>query len=102
MKLEEERATISTLKVATTMNRAPVELDQTKQGRLSRMDAIQLKEMAEEQDRRRELRMLRIDSALKRIENCEFGFCVRFKGVIETKRLKFDPSSPVCIQCAQD
>ena len=73
-RLKDARDELLVLETLTKDGRKPVELDQTQQGRLSRMDAIQLKEMAEEQDRRRELRMLRIDSALKRIENGEFGF----------------------------
>lgn len=42
-------------------NSAPVELDQTTQGRLSRMDAIQQQEMALATKRRREQLLIQIE-----------------------------------------
>ena len=45
----------------TAESRAPVQLDQTRQGRLSRMDAIQQQAMATETDRRRHQELTRID-----------------------------------------
>jgi DnaK suppressor protein len=47
---------------------APVELDQTRVGRLSRMDALQGQAMAQETARRRDQEVARIDAALKRVE----------------------------------
>ena len=48
-------------------NSRPVELDQTKVGRLSRMDAMQSQAMAKETQRRRKNDITRIDAAIKRI-----------------------------------
>ena len=45
--------------------RQPVELDQTRVGRLSRMDALQGQAMAQETARRRDNEVVRIDAALK-------------------------------------
>ena len=78
-----------------------VELDQTKIGRLSRMDAIQLHAMEEETERRRDAEIQRIDAALKRIDDGEYGYCTACGDPITLKRLEFDPSTPLCIDCAR-
>ena len=77
-----------------------VELDQTKVGRLSRMDALQAQAMSVETNRRRELELQRIETALLRLENEEYGYCVRCEEEILIERLKVDPATPVCIECA--
>jgi DnaK suppressor protein len=79
-----------------------VELDQTTQGRLSRMDALQGQAMAQEVARRREVEIRQIDAALTRIEEGEYGYCVSCGEEIQAKRLDFDPSVPTCIDCARD
>ena len=79
----------------------PVELDQARVGRLSRMDALQAQEMAAATERRRQLELERIDAALERIASGDFGFCVRCGEDIGLKRLEFDPTTPLCITCAQ-
>ena len=78
-----------------------VELDQTKIGRVSRMDAIQLHAMEEETERRRDVEIQRIDAALKRIDDGEYGYCTACGDPITLKRLEFDPSTPLCIDCAR-
>ena len=100
-RLEAERERSVEHQKNTIKERKPVELDQAKQGRLSRMDAMQLQEMAVEQDRRRQIKLARIDAALLRIERGEFGCCVRCGDLIEFKRLDIDPSIPSCYQCAR-
>ncbi|GBE41440.1 RNA polymerase-binding transcription factor DksA [bacterium BMS3Bbin09] len=77
-----------------------VELDQSSVGRLSRMDAMQAQAMSKESNRRREIKMKRIESALQRIENDEFGYCLSCEEEIAPKRLEFDPSALLCIECA--
>ncbi|MDH5723083.1 MAG: TraR/DksA C4-type zinc finger protein [Alphaproteobacteria bacterium] len=78
----------------------PVELDQTTQGRVSRIDAIQQQEMILAAQRRREQRLLMIDSALKRIESGDFGYCISCDEDIPEKRLALDPATLKCISCA--
>ncbi len=79
---------------------AVVELDQTKVGRLSRMDAMQAQAMAQASGQRRE-RMLRgIDAALKRLDEGDFGYCQECGEDINPKRLEFDPTALLCIDCA--
>jgi len=56
--------------------------------------------MALETARRREIELKRIESALKRVETGEYGDCLTCGDEIAKKRLQFDPSTPVCIDCA--
>ncbi|MEM7404549.1 MAG: TraR/DksA C4-type zinc finger protein [Pseudomonadota bacterium] len=79
---------------------ATVELDQTRVGRLSRMDALQAQAMARESNRRREVELKRIDSALARLDAGDYGFCLRCDEPIAAARLEFDPSVPLCVRCA--
>lgn len=75
-----------------------VELDQSKVGRLSRMDALQAQEMAKENERRRLLQLRRIKAALERLETGEYGYCVNTGEPIDKKRLELDPAAPTAIE----
>jgi DnaK suppressor protein len=79
----------------------PVELDQQRMGRLSRMDALQGHEMARAAERRRETEIRKIDGALARLDSDEYGWCVRCGEEIAAERLRLDPAVPVCIDCAK-
>jgi DnaK suppressor protein len=99
-KLEERRADLLKTSKSTSEDRAPVELDQAMQGRLSRMDALQQREMALATQRRRDLELARIDSALKRFDSEVYGYCVSCDEEIAPGRLNADPSEPLCVECA--
>ena len=77
-----------------------VSLDQTRVGRLSRMDALQQQAMAKESDRRRVLELKRIDTALSRIESGDYGLCLRCDTWISRARLQIDPAATLCVDCA--
>lgn len=79
-----------------------VELDQTRQGRLSRMDALQQQAMAAETQRRRALELKRIHVALQRINDGEYGYCLSCGGDIVPARLKVDPAATQCVACAEN
>ena len=79
---------------------AVVELDQTKVGRLSRMDAMQAQAMAKASNQRREATLKKIGAALQRLDDGEFGFCLACDELINPKRLEFDPTATLCIDCA--
>ena len=79
---------------------AVVELDQTKVGRLSRMDAMQAQAMAQASNQRREATLKKIDAALQRLDDDEFGLCLSCDEPINPKRLEFDPTATLCIDCA--
>jgi len=81
--------------------RAAVELDQTRIGRLSRMDALQVQAMSVETERRRKIELHRIEAALARIEDGDYGYCLACGAEIVAKRLALDPATPVCIDCAE-
>ena len=79
---------------------ATVELDQTRVGRLSRMDSLQMQAMAVESERRRQLELRRIVQALRRIDSEDDGYCLDCDELINEKRLSFDPATLYCIDCA--
>jgi len=78
-----------------------VELDQSRVGRLSRMDALQLQEMAKASGTRRIESLRKIDLALKRIDLDDYGYCQTCGEEIHRKRLEFDPTASQCIDCAE-
>jgi DnaK suppressor protein len=80
----------------------PVELDQARVGRLSRMDAMQAQAMSVEARRRREIKLKQIESALLRLAHNEFGDCIRCGLAIDEKRVEFDPSVLLCVSCATE
>jgi RNA polymerase-binding transcription factor len=80
--------------------RKPVELDQQSVGRLSRMDAMQQQQMADAEARRRKSDIARIDAALKRLDEDEFGWCLTCGEEIAAKRLEIDPMATQCVSCA--
>ena len=82
-------------------DRKPVTLDQQSVGRLSRMDAMQMQAMAQASEKRRRQEVSRIESAIKRIDEGEYGYCVTCGDDISEKRLKADPTIPTCINCAR-
>lgn len=78
-----------------------VELDQTRMGRLTRMDALQAQEISKESRRRRQDIRNRIVPALRRIETGEYGYCADCEEEIAARRLAFDPTCLLCIHCAE-
>ena len=95
------REEVEKLSEVTEEARKPVQLDQTTVGRLSRMDALQTQAMQLETERRRTVEIQRIDAALKRMDEGEFGYCVSCGINIELKRLENDPTTPTCFDCAE-
>jgi len=79
----------------------PVELDQARVGRLSRMDAMQGQQMAREAARRRQYRLQMIEGALRRMDAGDYGYCTQCGEEIDIRRLEFDPANPRCIKCAE-
>lgn len=79
-----------------------VELDQTRQGRLSRMDAMQQQAMAQASAQRAKARLRAVAAALKRLEAGEYGECQDCGESIAAKRLQFDPCATLCIACAEN
>lgn len=81
--------------------RAPVTLDQDSVGRLSRIDAMQIQAMALAQARRRKAERGGIDEALRRMDEGEYGYCLKCGDDIAPARLEHSPAVATCIECAR-
>ena len=99
--LHQLREELQELDIASREASAPVELDQSKVGRLSRMDAMQGQQMAIESARRRQEQLRQIDAALSRIESGDFGYCSVCDEEIDSRRLELNPMVTRCIGCAE-
>lgn len=100
-KLLDERKLLLEDEAKTQDDRKAVELDQTKVGRLSRMDALQVQAMAVKTERRRVVELERIIAALKRMDDGDYGYCIACDADIPVKRLELDPATPLCVKCAE-
>lgn len=80
--------------------RATVELDQTRNGRLTRMDALQQQAMEDAKARRRTAEQAAIDAALIRLDNGDYGYCTMCDEEIAPARLAHDPAVATCVNCA--
>ena len=78
-----------------------VELDQQAIGRLSRMDALQNQAMANANHARRQAERARLNAALIRMNEGEFGYCDSCGDVIKLERLHLDPAAMICVECAK-
>jgi DnaK suppressor protein len=78
-----------------------VELDQSRVGRLSRMDALQNQAISRETGQRRRQALRQVESALLRIDRGEFGDCLHCGEPINPRRLEADPTALLCIDCAE-
>jgi DnaK suppressor protein len=100
-KLREQQAELKARDKQGASWRGPVELDQQSVGRLSRMDAMQQQEMAQAEARRRTSDLARIEMALNRIAEGEYGWCGECGEPIAYGRLEIDPAAHLCISCAR-
>ena len=99
--LEERRAQLEETARTNDDATAVVELDQARIGRLSRMDAMQSQAMSVEIKRRNERELKSIAAALERLDNDEYGECLRCGEEISDARLRANPVATVCIECAE-
>ena len=97
--IEDRIAEIDVLSKSATGARSTVELDQQSVGRLSRQDALQQQAMAVAQEKRRAGEMIRLQKALVRIDENEFGYCENCGEQIPEKRLEIDPTTEICVDC---
>ena len=77
----------------------PIELDQPAVGRVSRIDAIQQQKMLEANRESQRIRLQLTKSALRRIDEGEFGECQQCGEDIGVDRLRARPESLYCIEC---
>jgi DnaK suppressor protein len=99
-KLIEMREELERIAATGDASVAVVELDQSKVGRLSRMDAMQAQAMAQASEKRRKEKLREIAAALKRIDEGDYGTCENCGEPINPRRLEADPTARLCIECA--
>lgn len=76
----------------------PVSLEQPI-GRLSRMDAMQQQSMVQANRRTARNRLKRVEAALRRCEDDDYGLCLACEEEIGYARLKAQPETLLCIDC---
>ncbi|RMG77867.1 MAG: TraR/DksA family transcriptional regulator [Bacteroidetes bacterium] len=69
-------------------------------GRVSRMDAINNKSVAEAGLRSAQKKLAALQQALTKIDSPNFGICSRCGRPIQPARLLFMPQSTCCVRCA--
>lgn len=70
-------------------------------GRISRMDAINNKSVAEAALRQAEGKLSKLKYMLTQVGNKEFGLCAKCKRPIPVGRMLLMPQSRHCVNCAQ-
>jgi DnaK suppressor protein len=95
---EAVEATLASLEDA----RRPVALDQTLQGRLSRMDALGQQQIARSSEGHLRTELARIKAALERHVSGRYGACCRCRLPVEPSRLNADPAAPLCLSCIDE
>jgi len=69
-------------------------------GRITRMDAINNKSVAEASLRATKRKLGKLQHALSKIEHPDFGICGVCKRPIQPKRIMLMPESSRCVRCA--
>jgi DnaK suppressor protein len=70
-------------------------------GRISRMDAINNKSVNDAALRKAELKLSNLQIALGKIDDADFGICIRCKNPIPMGRIFLLPQAITCVNCAQ-
>jgi len=99
IKLTSKQRELVILEAESKEGRDTVELDQTRVGRLSRIDAMQSQAMNNAIGLRRKQELARINAAFSRLDDSEFGYCLKCGDEIPDQRLELDPTALYCIDC---
>lgn len=99
-RLHEKQQELEELSSISAESRDPVALDQQSVGRLSRMDAMQQQAMSKATEAARARDLLRVEAALRRLRDGEYGYCEECGEEIPDGRLKIDPMAERCVGCA--
>lgn len=79
-----------------------VTLDQTRVGRLSRMDALAGQALAQAAQLRRGATLKALEAALARFKSGQFGSCLSCDEAIALARLWQNPAVTLCLSCAAE
>ena len=99
-KIEEEISKTTQLINDYREQSKPVSLDNSI-GRISRMDAINNKSIAESALRQAEGKLSKLNQALDNIGKPGFGLCIKCKQPIPLGRILLMPESNKCVNCAR-
>jgi DnaK suppressor protein len=77
----------------------PVELDQSRVGRLSRMDELQNQSLTRNLHEREEIRLTLVRNALSRMDEGTYGLCAACESEIPYERLLIFPEAVECGGC---
>ena len=99
-RLIERKAELNQLSSSSAEVRKAVDLDQSRVGRLSRMDALQMQAMERAVEQNRTLERQRIEHAIRLMETGDYGECIRCGELIGRSRIYLDPSLIICVDCA--
>ena len=99
-RLLERRAELEGTAGTTDEAAAVVKLDQSRMGRLSRMDALQSQALSVEMRRRNAGELAAIGAALERMGDGSYGLCLRCEEEIGLPRLRAKAVATLCIECA--
>jgi len=100
VRLTELAESLETLERASKIAAETVTLDQSKVGRLSRMDALQGQAMAVATAGRRRQELVEIRKALERLTLGNFGECTECQEPIDPRRVSHNPAVALCLACA--
>jgi len=70
-------------------------------GRVSRMDAINNKSVAEASLRQAENKLKNLHRVVSKLDGDDFGICLKCKNQIPLGRILIRPQSLLCVNCAQ-
>ena len=70
-------------------------------GRVSRMDAINNRSVNEASLRQAETKLTNLKRALKKVDDDDFGICLKCQNPIPVGRMLIRPESFLCVNCAQ-
>lgn len=68
-------------------------------GRLSRLDSMQMQQMAVGMQSRMREEIKQLKEALQRINRGRYGTCDLCRGDIPIERLEFQPDATICVAC---
>jgi DnaK suppressor protein len=70
-------------------------------GRLSRMDAINNKSVNDVALKNAELKLNNLQVAISKIDDADFGICIRCQNAIPIGRILLIPQAITCVNCTQ-
>ncbi|WP_300672039.1 TraR/DksA family transcriptional regulator [Desulfoluna sp.] len=69
-------------------------------GRISRVEAMQARHIGDASARARKERIVRLEQALKDVDDEDYGLCVACEEPIPLARLRLIPEATLCVACA--